>query len=152
MGDDINKYMSVEVRDPDLCPRYTARLVRNIKIEPSPAWMRERLHASGVRLINKYRRHHQPRHALSMASSMHAFDYSRLSDGKIVAAARERRVHPDAGRRDHDLTDKMLAIPDNDKPVAVAGRYGRREPGEIEDDTRTVVFESACFTARIPSA
>ena len=52
VGDDINKYMSVEVKDTDLCPRYTARIVKNIKIEPSPAWMRERLHACGVRPIN----------------------------------------------------------------------------------------------------
>ncbi len=77
MGDDINKYMSVEVKDTDLCPRYTARIVKNIKIEPSPAWMRERLHACGVRPINNIvditnyvmLEYGQPMHALSTTSA-----------------------------------------------------------------------------------
>ena len=144
VGDDINKYMSVEVKDPDLCPRYTARLVRNIKIEPSPAWMRERLHASGVRPINNivditnYV-------MLEYGQPMHAFDYSCLSDGKIVVRrARNGESIQTLDGVDHDLTDKMLAICDNDKPVAVAGVMGGAN-SEIEDDTRTVVFESACF-------
>ena len=144
VGDDINKYMSVEVKDPDLCPRYTARLVRNIKIEPSPAWMRERLHASGVRPINNivditnYV-------MLEYGQPMHAFDYSCLSDGKIVVRrARDGEAIQTLDGVDHDLTDKMLAICDNDKPVAVAGVMGGAN-SEIEDDTRTVVFESACF-------
>ncbi|GAB2045768.1 phenylalanine--tRNA ligase subunit beta [Agathobaculum sp. TL06] len=144
VGDDINKYMSVEVKDPDLCPRYTARLVRNIKIEPSPAWMRERLHACGVRPINNivditnYV-------MLEYGQPMHAFDYSCLSDGKIVVRrARNGESIQTLDGQDHDLTDKMLAICDNDKPVAVAGVMGGAN-SEIEDDTKTVVFESACF-------
>ena len=86
VGDDINKYMSVEVKDTDLCPRYTARIVKNIKIEPSPAWMRERLHACGVRPINNivditnYV-------MLEYGQPMHAFDYKCLSD-----RSEERRV------------------------------------------------------------
>nr|WP_297171177.1 phenylalanine--tRNA ligase subunit beta [uncultured Agathobaculum sp.] len=143
-GDDIGKYMSVEVRDPNLCPRYTARLVKNIKIEPSPAWMRERLHASGVRPINNivditnYV-------MLEYGQPMHAFDYSCLSDGKIIVRrARNGEAIQTLDGQDHDLTDQMLAICDNDKPVAVAGVMGGAN-SEIEDDTRTVVFESACF-------
>ncbi|MGO5094742.1 phenylalanine--tRNA ligase subunit beta [Agathobaculum sp. LCP25S3_E8] len=143
-GDDINKYMSVEVVDTDLCPRYTARLVKNIKIEPSPAWMRERLHACGVRPINNivditnYV-------MLEYGQPMHAFDYSCLSDGKIVVRrARNGESIQTLDGQDHDLTDKMLAICDNDKPVAVAGVMGGAN-SEIEDDTKTVVFESACF-------
>ena len=144
VGDDINKYISVEVKDTDLCPRYTARLVRNIKIEPSPAWIRERLHAAGVRPINNivditnYV-------MLEYGQPMHAFDYSCLSDGKIVVRrARNGETIQTLDGQDHDLTDAMLAICDNDKPVAVAGVMGGAN-SEIEDDTTTVVFESACF-------
>lgn len=143
-GGDINEHMSVEVIDTDLCPRYTARLVKNIKIEPSPAWMRERLHACGVRPINNivditnYV-------MLEYGQPMHAFDYSCLSDGKIVVRrARNGESIQTLDGVDHDLTDKMLAICDNDKPVAVAGVMGGAN-SEIEDDTTTVVFESACF-------
>lgn len=143
-GGDINEHMSVEVVDTDLCPRYTARLVKNIKIEPSPAWMRERLHACGVRPINNivditnYV-------MLEYGQPMHAFDYSCLSDGKIVVRrARNGEAIQTLDGVDHDLTDKMLAICDNDKPVAVAGVMGGAN-SEIEDDTTTVVFESACF-------
>ncbi|MCQ5130578.1 phenylalanine--tRNA ligase subunit beta [Butyricicoccus faecihominis] len=144
VGDDIGHYMSVEVRDPDLCPRYTARLVKNIKIEPSPAWIRERLHAAGVRPINNivditnYV-------MLEYGQPMHAFDYACLSDGKIVVRrAQNGESIQTLDGVDHDLTDKMLAICDHDKPVAVAGVMGGAN-SEIEDDTKTVVFESACF-------
>ncbi len=143
-GDDINAHMSVEVRDVDLCPRYTARLVKNIKIEPSPAWIRERLHASGVRPINNivditnYV-------MLEYGQPMHAFDYSCLSNGKIVVRrARDGESIQTLDGKNHDLTSSMLAICDNDKPVAVAGVMGGAN-SEIEDDTTTVVFESACF-------
>ncbi len=144
VGDDINKYMSVEVKDTDLCPRYTARIVKNIKIEPSPAWMRERLHACGVRPINNivditnYV-------MLEYGQPMHAFDYKCLSDGRIVVRrARNGESIQTLDGVDHDLNDKMLAICDNDKPVAVAGVMGGAN-SEIMDDTKTVVFESANF-------
>ncbi len=143
-GGDINEHMSVEVKDADLCPRYTARLVKNIKIEPSPAWMRERLHASGVRPINNivditnYV-------MLEYGQPMHAFDYSCLSNGKIVVRrARDGESIQTLDGVDHDLTSSMLAICDNDKPVAVAGVMGGAN-SEIADTTKTVVFESACF-------
>ncbi len=144
VGGDINEHMSVEVKDTDLCPRYTARLVKNIKIEPSPAWMRERLHACGVRPINNivditnYV-------MLEYGQPMHAFDYKCLSDGRIVVRrARNGESIQTLDGVDHDLNDKMLAICDNDKPVAVAGVMGGAN-SEIMDDTKTVVFESANF-------
>ena len=143
-GDDIKNYISVEVKEPALCPRYTAKLVKNIKIEPSPAWMRERLHAAGVRPINNivditnYV-------MLEYGQPMHAFDYACLSDGKIVV----RRPAPGESiqtldGQDRAITNDMLAICDGAKPVAVAGVMGGAN-SEITDQTRTVIFESACF-------
>ena len=143
-GEDIKNYVSVEVKEPELCPRYTAKIVKNIKIEPSPAWMRERLYAAGVRPINNivditnYV-------MLEYGQPMHAFDYACLSDGKIVVrrpAAGEAIQTLDG--QDRAITDEMLAICDGTKPVAVAGVMGGAN-SEITDTTKTVVFESACF-------
>lgn len=143
-GDDIKKYIAVEIQEPTLCSRYSAKVVKNIKIEPSPAWLRERLHAAGVRPINNivditnYV-------MLEYGQPMHAFDYACLSDGKIVV----RR--PRAGEsietldgQERAITGEMLAICDGSKPVAVAGVMGGAN-SEITDSTKTVVFESACF-------
>ena len=143
-GDDISKYITVEIQEPELCSRYSAKVVKNIKIEPSPAWLRERLHAAGVRPINNivditnYV-------MLEYGQPMHAFDYACLSDGKIVV----RR--PRAGEsietldgQERAITDEMLAICDGSKPVAVAGVMGGAN-SEITNSTKTVVFESACF-------
>ncbi len=143
-GGDIRDYVSVQVDEPELCPRYTAKIVKNIKIEPSPAWMRERLFASGVRPINNivditnYV-------MLEYGQPMHAFDYACLSDGKIVV----RRPQPGEAiqtldGQDRAITPEMLAICDGSKPVAIAGVMGGAN-SEITDSTRTVVFESACF-------
>ena len=143
-GEDIHDHVSIRIDDPALCPRYTARMVRNVKIAPSPAWMRERLHACGVRPINNivditnYV-------MLEYGQPMHAFDYKCLSDGRIVVRrARNGESIQTLDGVDHDLSDKMLAICDNDKPVAVAGVMGGAN-SEIMDDTKTVVFESANF-------
>ena len=145
VGDDINKYMSVEVKDTDLCPRYTARIVKNIKIEPSPAWMRERLHACGVRPINNivditnYV-------MLEYGQPMHAFDYKCLSDGRIVVRrARNGESIQTLDGVDHDLSDKMLAICDNDKAGCCCRRYGRRKLLRLWTTPRPSVFESANF-------
>lgn len=143
-GDDIEQYLSVRVDEPTLCPRYTVKLVKNIKIEPSPAWMRERLHAAGVRPINNivditnYV-------MLEYGQPMHAFDYACLSDGQIVV----RRPKPDEAIETLDghlraITPEMLAICDGQKPSAIAGVMGGAS-SEITDTTETVVFESACF-------
>lgn len=143
-GGDIHSDLSVEVVATDLCPRYTARLVKNIKIEPSPAWMRARLHASGVRPINNivditnYV-------MLEYGQPMHAFDYACLSDGSIVVRrARDGETIQTLDGTDHALTTDMLTICDKEKPVAVAGVMGGAN-SEITEQTGTVVFESACF-------
>ncbi len=143
-GGDINEHLSIQNEATDLCPRYTARLVKNIKIEPSPAWMRERLHAAGVRPINNivditnYV-------MLEYGQPMHAFDYACLHDQKIVI----RR--PKAGEsietldgEHHDLDESMICIADGTVPTAVAGVMGGYE-SEITDSTKMVVFESANF-------
>ena len=143
-GGAVQDYVSVRVDEPELCPRYTAKIVKNIKIEPSPAWMRERLFASGVRPINNivditnYV-------MLEYGQPMHAFDYACLSDGKIVV----RRPQPGESIQTLDgqertITPEMLAICDGSKPVAIAGVMGGAN-SEITDATKTVVFESACF-------
>lgn len=143
-GDDIANYVSVQVDEPELCPRYSAKIVKNIKIEPSPAWLRERLFAAGVRPINNivditnYV-------MLEYGQPMHAFDYACLSDGKIVV----RRPKPGESiqtldGQDRAITPEMLAICDGSKPVAIAGVMGGAN-SEITENTKTVVFESACF-------
>ena len=143
-GKTINDYISVEIKDPDLCPRYTARVVENIKIEPSPKWLRERLRASGVRPINNivditnYV-------CLEYGQPMHAFDYNYLEGGKIVvrrADEGEEITTLDGVKR--TLTNKMLVISDAKKAVAVAGVMGG-ENSEIIPETKTIVFESANF-------
>jgi phenylalanyl-tRNA synthetase beta chain len=143
-GDNIENYLKVTVEEPTLCPRYTAKIVKNIKIEPSPAWMQHRLHAAGVRPINNivditnYV-------MLEYGQPMHAFDYACLSDGQIVV----RRPKPEESIETLDgqaraITPNMLAICDGSKPVAVAGVMGGAN-SEITYATQTVVFESACF-------
>ena len=123
MGDDINKYMSVEVKDTDLCPRYTARIVKNIKIEPSRRGWSVCTPAAFVRSTTSLI---SPNYVmLEYGQPMHAFDYKCLSDGRIVVRrARNGESIQTLDGVDHDLSDKMLAICDNDKPVAVAGVMG----------------------------
>lgn len=143
-GGDIREHLNVTVKEPALCPRYTAKIVKNIKIEPSPAWMRQHLRAAGVRPINNivditnYV-------MLEYGQPMHAFDYACLSDGQIVV----RRPNPEESIETLDgqsraITPNMLAICDGSKPVAVAGVMGGAN-SEITSDTQIVVFESACF-------
>lgn len=145
-GDDINKYVSVEVRDTDLCPRYSCKVVKNVKIQPSPKWMRARLRAMGVRPINNivditnYV-------MLEYGQPMHAFDYNYIDGGKIVvrrAAEGETVTTLDGNVR--QLTTDMLTISDSKKPVGLAGIMGG-ENSEIIDSTATVVFESANFNS-----
>ena len=144
-GGDIGEHLSVQVDAPDLCPRYTARLVKNIRLAPSPAWMRQRLSAAGVRPINNivditnYL-------MLEYGQPMHAFDYDCLQDGRIIV----RRAQAGEGittldDQPHELTDDMLVIADGHRPVAVAGVMGGAN-SEITDNTHMVVFESATFS------
>ena len=136
--------LDVETPAADLVPRYTARMVRNVKIAPSPKWMRERLRAMGVRPINNivditnYV-------MLEYGQPMHAFDYRYVKGGKIIvrrAAEGEKLTTLDG--KEHVLTANHLVIADETRAVGLAGIMGG-ENSEIVSDTTDVVFESACF-------
>ena len=140
----IFEMLDVEVPAEDLCNRYTARMVANVKIAPSPKWLRQRLRANGVRPINNivditnYV-------MLEYGQPMHAFDYRYVSSGKIVvreAEEGEKLTTLDGNIR--DLTPGMLVIADEARAIGLAGIMGG-ENSEIVDDTTTVVFESANF-------
>ncbi len=141
---DINEIMSVEIHNPELCPRYMAGYVKNVKIGPSPRWLRERLRASGVRPINNFV-DITNFVMLEYGQPMHAFDLRYVSGAKINirnAKAGEKITTLDGVER--ELSEEMLVIADAEKPVAVAGVMGGEYSG-IMDDTTAVVFESACF-------
>ena len=141
---DINELLSVEVKNPTLCRRYVARMIKNIKVAPSPRWMRERLRASGVRPINNlvditnYV-------MLEYGQPMHAFDYKYLAGNKIVVRnAEEGESIMTLDGVERKLSPEMLCICDAEKPSCVAGVMGGEYSG-IQDDTNMVVFESASF-------
>lgn len=141
---ELSELLEVEAPAEDLCRRYTARMVRNVKIAPSPKWLRQRLRANGVRPINNivditnYV-------MLEYGQPMHAFDYRYVGSGKIIV----RRSEPGEVLTTLDgnvrtLTPGMLVIADETKPIGLAGIMGG-ENSEIMDDTVDVVFESANF-------
>ncbi len=137
--------VSVSVEDGDLCERYCARAVKNVKIGPSPLWLRSRLRLMGVRPINNIV-DITNLVMLEYGQPMHAFDYRTLEEGKIVvrrAKAGETMTTLDGVP--HELNTEMLMICDGKKPVGVAGVMGG-ENSEIQNDTTTVVFESAVFS------
>lgn len=143
-GGSIADMVDIEIEDGELCPRYTARLVKNVKIQPSPAWMRERLRNCGVRPINNivditnYV-------MLEYGQPMHAFDFSCVEGGKIVVrTARPGESIQTLDGKDHALTEDMLCICDENRPVCVAGVMGGAN-SEIIGDTAQVLFESANF-------
>ena len=136
--------LDVETPASDLCPRYTARMVRNVKIGPSPKWMRERLRAMGVRPINNivditnYV-------MLEYGQPMHAFDYRYVKGGKIIVRrAEEGEKLTTLDGKEHTLNANHLVIADEHRAVGLAGIMGG-ENSEIVADTTDVVFESACF-------
>ena len=140
----IFEHLDVEVPAENLCNRYTARMVKNVKIAPSPKWLRQRLRANGVRPINNivditnYV-------MLEYGQPMHAFDYRYIGSNKIVvreAAEGEKLTTLDGNVR--DLKPGMLVIADGARPIGLAGIMGG-ENSEIQPDTTTVVFESANF-------
>ena len=140
----LMELLDVETPASDLCQRYTARMVRNVKIAPSPKWMRERLRAMGVRPINNivditnYV-------MLEYGQPMHAFDFSCVEGGHIVVrTAREGEAIQTLDGKDHALTTSMLCICDEHRPVCVAGVMGGAN-SEIVGDTAMVLFESANF-------
>ncbi|MFB0920086.1 MAG: phenylalanine--tRNA ligase subunit beta, partial [Oscillospiraceae bacterium] len=144
----IADHLQVEIADPALCPRYTAKMVKNIKIAPSPAWMRRRLRASGVRPINNivditnYV-------MLEYGQPMHAFDYSCVKGGKIVVRrAKAGEVLKTLDDKDRPITPDMLVIADEHDPIGLAGVMGGGN-SEITDKTNTIVFESANFNGTV---
>ncbi len=143
-GGSIHDYLNVEIRNSELCPRYTARFVKNVKIAPSPEWMRRRLRANGIRPINNivditnYV-------MLEYGQPMHSFDYRCITGSKIVvrnALPGEEMATLDGGMR--ALNPDMLVIADESRAIGLAGIMGGQN-SEITDDTASVVFESANF-------
>lgn len=143
-GDDVNNYVKVEVKDTELCPRYCARVVKNIRLAPSPEWMQRRLASVGIRPINNVvditnyvmEEYGQP---------MHAYDLDTIADHKIVvrrAEKGEKFVTLDGQERTMD--DSVLMICDGEKAVGLAGIMGG-ENSMITDDVHTMLFEAACF-------
>ena len=143
-SEDVHDYVKVTVKDTDLCPRYCARVVKNIKIAPSPVWMQRRLAATGIRQINNIvditnyvmEEYGQP---------MHAFDYDKLAGHEIVvrrAEANEKFVTLDGQERTMD--ENVLMICDGEKAVGIAGIMGG-ENSMITDEVKTMLFEAACF-------
>ncbi len=143
-GGDIRDHVDIKIADPELCIRYTARMVKNVKIAPSPAWMRERLRNSGIRPINNivditnYV-------MLEYGQPMHAFDFSCVEGGKIIIrTAKQGESITTLDGNERALTDSMLCICDENRPVCVAGVMGGAN-SEIVGDTAMVLFESANF-------
>ena len=140
----LPELLDVEVPAEDLCLRYTARMVRNVKIAPSPKWMRQRLRSAGIRPINNivditnYV-------MVEYGQPMHAFDYRYVKGGKIIVRrAGEDKTLTTLDGSVRQLQPDMLVIADETKPVDLAGIMGG-ENSEIVDDTADVVFESANF-------
>ena len=141
---DINSMLKVEIHNKQLCPRYIAGVVKNVKIAPSPRWMRERLRASGVRPINNFV-DITNYVMLEYGHPMHAFDIRYINGAEInIRNAKNGETITTLDGAERTLTENMLVIADADKPVAVAGVMGGEYSG-IMDDTVDVVFESACF-------
>lgn len=143
-NEDASDYISVEVKNPELCPRYTARVVKNIKLAPSPEWMQRRLASVGIRPINNIvditnyvmEEYAQP---------MHAYDLDKIEDRKIIvrkAETGEKFTTLDGQERILDNT--MLMICDGKKPIGIAGIMGG-ENSMITDDVSTMLFEAATF-------
>ena len=145
-GPDVNTLARVDIEAPDLCPRYAARVIRNVEIGPSPRWMSDRLEAAGLRSINNvvdvtnYV-------MLEFGQPLHAFDYALLRDHRIIV----RRAAPGETITTIDGTERalgpdMLVIADAEHAVAVAGVMGGSD-SEISETTTDVLLESACFDA-----
>ena len=141
---DVNRFLKVDIENPGLCYRYVGAVVENVRVKPSPRWMRERLRLCGVRPINNlvditnYV-------MLEYGQPMHAFDQRYVKDGKIVVRnAKDGEAITTLDGQERQLSPEMLIIADAEKPIAVAGVMGGEYSG-IMDDTNTVIFESAYF-------
>lgn len=143
-GSPVQECTQVDVEDTEACPRYTARILKNIQIGPSPAWMQKRLTLAGIRPINNvvditnYV-------MLESGHPLHAFDQNLLKEGRIIVRrARAGEIIQTLDDVERKLTDDMLVIADPEGPVAIAGVMGGAG-SEIRPETATVLLESACF-------
>ncbi len=144
----IEEYINIEIYDPDLCPRYAARLIKNVQIKPSPDWMQERLIKAGVRPINNvvditnYV-------MLETNQPLHAFDYDLLGEQKTIIVRRATPMETITTLDDQERTldDNDLLISEESRPLALAGIMGGKET-EIHENTRNVLLESAHFFSR----
>ncbi len=143
-NEDVHDYISVSVKDTDLCPRYTARVVKNIKLAPSPKWMQRRLAASGIRPINNIvditnyvmEEYGQP---------MHAYDLDTIAGKQIIVRrAKDGEEFVTLDGQTRKLDSSILMICDSEKPVGIAGIMGG-ENSKITDTVHTMLFEAACF-------
>ena len=143
-SENVNDYLSVEVKDQDLCPRFCARVVKNIKIAPSPWWMQRRLANCGIRPINNIvditnyvmEEYGQP---------MHAYDYDTVAGHKIIVRrAKDGDKFVTLDGQERNLDSDILMICDGEKEIGIAGIMGG-ENSMITDDVKTMVFEAACF-------
>lgn len=137
-------YISVEVQDKDLCTRYVGRVVKNIKLAPSPLWMQRRLAACGIRPINNLvditnyvmEEYSQP---------MHAYDLEQIAGGKIIVRrGKEGEEFQTLDGLDRKIDNSILMICDAEKPIGIAGIMGG-ENSKITDNVKTLLFEAACF-------
>jgi len=152
-GGNVSDLVTVDIQDPVRCPRYIARVVKNVKIEPSPQWLRRRLSTAGIRPINNivditnYV-------MLEYGQPLHAFDISAVAvkDGKhgiVVRTAKPGETLTTLDGEEKALTETTLLIADHEKAIGIAGVMGG-ENSKILDDTTTILFESANFdTANI---
>ncbi|WP_033126358.1 phenylalanine--tRNA ligase subunit beta [Eubacterium sp. ER2] len=142
--EDVNDYIKVTVKDTDLCPRYCARVVKNIKIGPSPKWMQRRLASVGIRPINNLvditnyvmEEYGQP---------MHAYDLDTIAGHEIIVKrAEEGEKFTTLDGQERQMDPSVLMICDGEKSVGIAGIMGG-ENSMITDDVKTMLFEAACF-------
>jgi phenylalanyl-tRNA synthetase beta chain len=142
--EDIQGLTSVTIEDPDLCPRYTARLIKGVTIGPSPAWMRQRLEAVGLRSINNMV-DVTNFVMMELGQPLHAFDFRFLDEGRIVVRrSRQGERFVSLDEKERILKDNTLMICDGVKPVAIGGIMGGLN-SEVKEDTTTILLESAYF-------
>ena len=143
-SEDVNDYVRVTVENTDLCPRYCARVVKNIKIGPSPKWMQRRLASVGIRPINNLvditnyvmEEYGQP---------MHAYDLDTIADRHIIVKTAENgEKFTTLDGQERDMDENVLMICDGEKPIGIAGIMGG-ENSMITDNVKTMLFEAACF-------
>lgn len=145
-SEDVNNYASVEIQNSDLCSRFVARAVKNVKIAPSPKWMQKRLKACGIRAINNvvditnYI-------MLEYGQPMHAYDLDHVEGRKIIVRnAEENEQLETLDDQPRTLNSEMIVISDEKRAIGVAGVMGGAN-SEVTENTVTVLFESACFNA-----